>query len=1185
MSLNSRFLRHDWTRVVSVVMLTVLAVVALPTTSFAQRLTGGLSITIEDSTGAAVSGAQVTITNRAQGNTLTLKSGPDGIASAPDLSPADYSIAVKHEGFKTASSIVAVRVGITSSLAIKMEVGSISTSVEVAAEAVTIDTEKSAVQNVITASQIDALPLNGRNFLDLAQLAPGVQVVDGGLFDPTKNQMTGVSIGGRSGRSTRIQVDGVDITDETVGTTVMNLSNEAVQEFGVQQSSLDVSTDLTSSGAVNIITKSGTNTMHGSGFGFFRRDSFSANTAPEVDAGTPKPPFSRDNYGGRLGGPIFKNKLFWQAEYEKLQQQGALTTNTPFDAFNGSFGVPVGEHTGGGRLDFNLTDKQKLFYRFNHDDNLGVTGFGGLGLSAFANSNSANAHVAGWDYGTGAWVHSIRFSFLKFINGIVDANSLAGTPGGTLPAQVNIQGVGGFVIGPNANAPQDTYQQNRQTKYDATYVKGKHEIKFGIEYNRIDEAGFASFFGLGPRVRGQFSHGVNADPFSADGAADPLNFNDEGIFLGNGLGAGSEKPELGFPNGGFANNRIGVYAHDTWKLTRNFTVNFGLRYDHDDGLSNADLARAPLISTFDPELGKTPKNDNKRFAPQAGFSWNVKGDGKTVIRGGGGLYYETNIFNNLLFDRTSNLAPGLGNDTPLFTAGAAFVIDPRDGSTLFDFLTDCTGVAPSSATPNNCFAGSIGASIPFAVQAEGLLKAASAQLAANWPAPGSVPKFNIDQGTSGGSLVDPNYRSPYGTQINIGVQRELRPGLVLSADYIMNRGVHFNTAVERNRIGAANTLNVGYAQGAIAATLADCGVASIDAALVSCAAEGGDPATISDFANEGLGGGNGPDGFLAFGSRSFAFPGNNTAFRNISVIESGGLSRYSALQVLLAGKLGTWGPFKNASTNITYTLSRFNASSADQDFIDSANTNDNPTAFYGPSNLDRTHQFGFSILTELPLGFRLSSTTIYRSNEPSNLFLATGGSPEDIFENDLDGDGSIYDGTLGGDAIPGTNRGAYGRGVNAGNLVKLLNNFNNTVAGTLTPAGKALVDAGLFTQDQLAALGGTVTPVSIPTLKPVNNPNFYTTDLRLSWHYAVKERLTIEPMVDIFNLLNRDNRVGQSTLGRGGNTGFDPVLSGGPGSINGDNEGGRAPLRVGSGSGSFSSGNPRAFQFGVRVSF
>ena len=194
---ESRLLRHSLAKVGSMLLL-IVTVFALATSSFAQRLTGGLSITVQDSTGAAISDAKVTVTNRAQGNVVNLKSGPDGIASAPDLSPADYSIAVQHEGFKTAATVVSVRVGLTSSIAVKLEIGSISTSVEVAAEAVTIDTEKSAVQNVVTASQIDALPLNGRNFLDLAQLAPGVQVVDGGLFDPTKNQMTGVSVGGRS---------------------------------------------------------------------------------------------------------------------------------------------------------------------------------------------------------------------------------------------------------------------------------------------------------------------------------------------------------------------------------------------------------------------------------------------------------------------------------------------------------------------------------------------------------------------------------------------------------------------------------------------------------------------------------------------------------------------------------------------------------------------------------------------------------------------------------------------------------------------------------------------------------------------------------------------------------------------------------------------------------------------------
>ena len=260
-------------------LLVGMLVLAPATNLYAQRLTGSAVVEILDPSGAAVPDARATVTRKDKGISLELKSGADGVVVVPDLAPGDYSVSVQHEGFKTASTVLTIRVNVTSSLVVRMELGAITTEVMVQAEAVTVDTTKSTVQGVVTANMIDALPLNGRNFLDLAQLAPGVQIVDGGLFDPTKNQMTGVSVGGRSGRSTRIQVDGVDITDETVGTTVMNLSNESVQEFGIQQSSLDVSTDLTSSGAVNIITRSGTNTIHGSGFGFFRRSEFAANNA------------------------------------------------------------------------------------------------------------------------------------------------------------------------------------------------------------------------------------------------------------------------------------------------------------------------------------------------------------------------------------------------------------------------------------------------------------------------------------------------------------------------------------------------------------------------------------------------------------------------------------------------------------------------------------------------------------------------------------------------------------------------------------------------------------------------------------------------------------------------------------------------------------------------------------------
>src|SRR5215475_938671 len=536
------------------------------TGAFSQKLTGALTVQVLDPESKAVANVAATLENTDRAISREITSSSDGVINILDLPPGDYKLTLKHDGFRTVTTIATIRVGITTSLELKLEVGAATSSVIVEASAITVDTDRSTVQAVVQSQQIDALPLNGRNFLDLAQTAPGVQVVDGGTFDPTKNQFTGVSVGGRTGRSTRIQVDGVDITDETVGTTMMNISNEQIQEFGIAQSSLDPSTDLTSSGAVNIISKSGTNAFHGSGFGFWRRSEFAANNGP-LDVEDPdKPPFSRYNYGGDFGGPLVKNKLFFFTQYERQKQNGAITASLPagtLDGFSGSFGVPEDEHLGVAKLDFALTQNQHMFYKYSHDDNFGVTGFGGVGFSAFANKNSTNAHVVGWDYARGSFTNGIRFSFLTLVNGIVDANAAAGTPQPPQPVQVNVTGLGGFVYGPNANAPQATYQQNRQLKYDASWTHGKHTVQFGVAYNRIDEAGFASFFGLGPRLRASFAAGVAAVPFNANGDTDPLNYKFNSAFIGNGLGFGSETPVLGLPAGGFINNRLGIYLHDT----------------------------------------------------------------------------------------------------------------------------------------------------------------------------------------------------------------------------------------------------------------------------------------------------------------------------------------------------------------------------------------------------------------------------------------------------------------------------------------------------------------------------------------------------------------------------------------------------------------------------------------------
>ncbi|MCL4523747.1 MAG: carboxypeptidase regulatory-like domain-containing protein, partial [Acidobacteria bacterium] len=1013
-------------RTVRVLCLLLLCVVSAQ----AQRTTGAINGQVVDPTGAVIVGARVEIQNEATGFKVNLLTNAEGRFEAPNLMPANYKLKVEHPGFKTYTTIALVRVGVTTPIEAKMELGAAQSIVTVEATTIAVDTAKATVQGVVTGERIDQLPLNGRNFLDLAQQEPGVQLVDGGSFDPTKNQFVGVSIGGRSGRVTRIQVDGVDITDETVGTTVSNISNESIQEFGVSTSSLDASTDVTSSGAVNIITRSGGNAIHGSAFGFFRDAKFAADQRlNKTSPTTAKPPFDRQNWGGRSGGWFVKDRLFWHVEYEQTSQDAARFTNIPeFPQFTGAFAVPLDETIAGARLDWKMTDQLSGFYRFSHNHNFGVTGFGGRDLAAFGNRNNTNFHVVGVDYGTAKWTHGARFAYVNFNNVIAPANAAAGTPNTLDPGgRAVLVRIAGILqdVGPDLLAPQQTFQDNKQTKYDGSYIAGNHTFRFGAEWNRIEQFVFAAFFGLAPRIlaiRTPTTRAfANTNPFGPGGDTNPLNYPLRQVVLGNGLGYFSEKPALGFPFGGTTNHRLAYYFHDTWKVSNNFTATFGLRYTWHSALSNSDLERTPVINLFDPELGGRPNRDANDFAPQAGFAWNLFGNNRWVIRGGAGLYYETNIFNNLLFDRVLNIPPGIGFDVSVLSSGNPLLLHPATGATLFNFSTDCFGGTGS------CFNQALGSVITDVVAGQATLQTASAALAANWPPPGVPPLFNQTV-SSGGSLLDPHYKTPYGIQMNIGLQYEVKPGLVLSADYVRNRGVHFNLIRDRNRLGAADTLHVPTATAAMNATAAAFGCATGTLATdVDCVITAG--GTISDYANNGLGGGSGVDGN--------AFSGMNRNFRDMGIIEPAGLSLYHGLNIKLSGRVGSWSWFKNVSTNITYSISRFESTGADQDFLSNAGFNDKPTKFFGPAGLDRLHQFGLSFQAELPLGIKIASSTAMKSSLPSSLFLpqASGGADE-IFFSDLDGDGVTQD------PITGTNRGSFSRSVSASDLPGLITKFS-----------------------------------------------------------------------------------------------------------------------------------------------
>src|ERR1700683_5442301 len=472
-----------------------LAITFFVSSSFvlAQNNVGNGSIqgTVTDPSGAVVSSAKITITEKSKGVSINRSSDSKGSYTSGALIPGNYSIRIEAPGFKTTEIPVTVQVDNTATANVKLEVGQTSQVVEVEASSVQVNTEQATVQGVITENQIENLPVNGRNFLDLAQLEPGVQIQDGQNFDPTKEGYSSISFGGRFGRTARIEVAGVDVSDETVGTTTTDIPASAIQEFQISQSSLDMSTELTSSGAVNVTTKSGSNGFHGEAFGQFRDSSFAAALPTSVGFTSP---FQRSQYGGSFGGPVIKNKLFFFMGGARNTKHTAVPVpiSAPFSQFSGTF--QDGFHEGNllGRLDYQLTKDARAFFRFSDFQHLLGATFG-LGYSVYDNKDITRNFVGGVDFNTGSFSHAVRFSYLKFQNQIVDATTGSTTlPFANLGAII-IMGGSGLVAGPNLLAPQSTPQSDHQIKYDGSKIMGKHILRYGFGFNHIQGGGFASF--------------------------------------------------------------------------------------------------------------------------------------------------------------------------------------------------------------------------------------------------------------------------------------------------------------------------------------------------------------------------------------------------------------------------------------------------------------------------------------------------------------------------------------------------------------------------------------------------------------------------------------------------------------------------------------------------------------------
>src|SRR5438128_3812994 len=359
--------------------------------TFGQATASGtIQGTVLDKSESVITGAQVVITSKATGATRAASTSGEGTYRFDLLSAGLYTVKVSKEGFSTVSETVELLVGQTATANITLNPGSISETIEVTEQAPLLDVAKTSVSQQITPSEVQELPLLGRDVANLAYLAPGVKATDS--YDPTKNRYAILSVNGAGGRNVNVTVNGVDNKDNTVGGPVMQLPLEAVEEFQISTQRFSAENGRSEGAAINMITKQGTNNYHGSVFGYFRDTSLNTDEKDPTGTGpTPAhpdgtipshPDYTRQQFGGSVGGPLRKNKLFGFFAIEREREHQAQAED--FKSFteltlakgaglaaqpSATIPRPFFETRYNGRIDFVINSKNNVYLSYNSQVN------------------------------------------------------------------------------------------------------------------------------------------------------------------------------------------------------------------------------------------------------------------------------------------------------------------------------------------------------------------------------------------------------------------------------------------------------------------------------------------------------------------------------------------------------------------------------------------------------------------------------------------------------------------------------------------------------------------------------------------------------------------------------------------------------------------------------------------------
>ncbi|MBI3210566.1 MAG: TonB-dependent receptor [Candidatus Solibacter usitatus] len=763
--------------------LLILAAV-LVTTAFllpAQVPTGGIDGVVKDETGAVIPGAAVSIRNRDTGAARSLTSATDGTFSAPLLAAGDYEVRVEAKGFRALVRTATVQTGSTTTSELNLQVGATSEVVMVEGAAAQISYDSHKIDGVISRKEIQELPLNGRSYLQLAGLEPGISVGTSSLAQYNAQFSVGI-LGGSSGM-TSITVDGGNARNSIEGGSQQNFSQEVVQEFQISSVNMDLSTGLGATGAVNIVTRSGGNDYHGSGYFFYRDHNMNAYPALRRSALNPDPFFARRQSGFWVGGPIAKNRAFFFVNLEHNNQDSVVTVQPAssfFQALTGNYVSPYTATQISPRFDFRLTNNHTLFLRYSHDGNEGNGPRGAPQPPSnwLKNTNWSDSSLMGLTSTFGAnLVSDFRFVYAYWKN----RNLFPGQgdcPGCTALGFPEIDFIdSSLVLGNTSNATQGRDLRRFNFNENLTYQKGTHRMKFGYQYERAPGTGFWGFadpavaYVWGPDILTQVgAAGLFGLPRSFTSNADLLKLPVYLFVMG--IGDPSQPPPYNLDKAKI-NSRHNFYWQDSWRVKSNLTLNYGIGYLLETTVANHDLDKPTYMVPLLGRDGIQPtKRDTNNFSPTVGFAWNPFKDNKTVIRGGVGIYYDTRVLWQRLRERATMGPLGNGrSQVPGSSVLNTFGLPGLPANIPLEFRS-----APTPFT--------LGALMSILPQARANAERALTRTTFDLGVRGiEVAKTGVDN-------MPYNYPTSYATHFNIGFQREIVRNTVLTVDFVNRQFVH-----------------------------------------------------------------------------------------------------------------------------------------------------------------------------------------------------------------------------------------------------------------------------------------------------------------------------------------------------------------------------------------------------------